>query len=180
MASIQRTQLGPIRELPSQAWSVGESSRATLSFQELLQCFLQAGRNKNQRSLDAAVLLAAPMPLHLEHKLAKARQLGSTGLTGSQPVTVQTQQVATAKGQQIEIRSPEIHADGSVTYQVTRLSQAQPVEELNAHPELGQSIAIGQIPIMPVPPVPPVPESFWQHWFFDQNSDNPAPPAEQD
>lgn len=169
MQAISSLHASPLRAGSAQQRNAEDAARSSWIFRALVQAFLLADRGPSVEQVDSATLLSGPMPLHTELKVARARQLGTTGLTGSQPVTSQTRQVEEAKGSRFELRHPEIHSDGTVTYNVTRLNEAQRIEELNPHPQLAQGITIGQVPVMPIAPVELPQESFLRHWFFEQD-----------
>lgn len=169
MQAISTLHASPLRAGSAQQRNAEDAARSSWIFRALVQAFLLADRSPAVAQVDSATLLSGPMPLHTELKVARARQLGTTGLTGSQPVTDQTRQVDGAKGGRFELRQPDIHSDGTVTYSVTHLNEAHRIEELNAHPQLAQGLTIGQVPVMPIAPVELPQESFLRHWFFEQD-----------
>ncbi|MEZ0374284.1 MAG: hypothetical protein ACAI44_34660 [Candidatus Sericytochromatia bacterium] len=135
---------------------------APVSFRDLVQHFMWT-KQPSRPQADDPDLLSPPLGPHLELKLARARQLGTTALTGSQPVAIQTRQIDSGSASRLEIRSPQIHADGTVTYNVSSLQLAIPPQELLLRPELAQGTTVAPHVILPAAPIP---TPFLRHWDF--------------
>lgn len=153
-----------------------DNARASWIFRALVQAFLLQQNQAPRQLASSEELLSAPMPLHTELKVARARQLGTTGLTGSQPVITPPRQVD-ASGSRFELNRPEIHSDGTVSYSITRLSQARTPEDVLPPALLADGLALGRVPTMPVTTVK-LPDTFMRHWFFDE-AEAPSEPERQ-
>lgn len=103
----------------SQAMMVG------YAFQDFVHYFMRLdtiARASAAQRADAAPPVSGPLvaaPLHLDLRVERYQQVASDELSGSQPVTVQKQQSDTGAASRIEIRTPELHSDGTVSYAVT-------------------------------------------------------------
>ncbi|PKL77702.1 MAG: hypothetical protein CVV27_04755 [Candidatus Melainabacteria bacterium HGW-Melainabacteria-1] len=120
------------------------------AFKDFVNYFLQLGdasRNMAQRRAESLPAGAGPLhasPLHLSVQIERYQQIGAVELAGSQPVTVQKLQTQTGVASRIEIRTPQLHADGVVSYNVTVLKLAVSIEDVYPRPDLAQGTVLGR------------------------------------
>lgn len=124
------------------------------AFQDFVSFFMNLesqAKQAAQRAYQDAPSMPGPLyasQLHLDIQIERYKQVGAAEIAGSQPVTVQKLKTDMGLASKIEIRTPELHSDGSVSYTVTLLKLAVSIDEVQPRPDLAQGKVIGA-PIIP-------------------------------
>lgn len=124
------------------------------AFQDFVNFFLNLeseAKKAAQRTAQNAPSMPGPLyasQLHLDIQIERYKQVGAAEVAGSQPVTVQKLKTDMGMASKIEIRTPELHSDGSVSYTVTLLKLAVSIDEIQPRPDLAQGQVVGS-PIIP-------------------------------
>lgn len=125
------------------------------TFQDFVNYFLSLenkSKQLTQQQASANPNLQGPLyakPLYLDISIERYQQVGAEELTGSQPVRVQKMQTDTGLANRMEIRTPEIHSDGTVSYNITVVKMAISIEDVKVHADMhAQMTALGQ-PLVP-------------------------------
>lgn len=127
-------------------------SQAVPGFQDLLSYFLQledmARRLATQQSLQASSGTLLSAPLHLNIRIENYSHLTAAEAGGTLPLESQTLETEEGAATRVAMRTPEIGADGKVTYNVAVLKLAVSLDALSSQPDLAQSMSLGQ-PLVP-------------------------------
>lgn len=138
------------------AWPAQQTSKAlgANAFQDLVAYFINieqtshalALQQENLADIDGSpTLLSAP--LHLDIRIEGFRYLSAAEVSGHEPLRIQTLQTEQGLASRIEMITPEMSANGSVSYSVTILKLALRTMDLQALSLADQGGVLGSLPL---------------------------------